>query len=274
MLGVGNMGSAILEGVVRRRGAEAEPVRTTTRSRASAERLGRIPGVRATSLEDDPGANRAAVEDAEIVLVGVKPHLVAPLLDEIASGLARGAVLVSYAAGITVAAIRTHVPESVRIVRAMPNTPASLGLGVTGIAGHDAGSLAAAHAIFAAVGEVFEVDEDGIDAIAALSGSGPAHVYFLIEAFIRSAERLGFGAAAARRLVVATFRGSVAMVEDAPETPVSELRRRVTSPHGTTERSVAVLESAGLDALIDRALAANIARSREIASESRASESR
>lgn len=270
MLGTGNLSGALLAGLTRPGTTLAAPIRATTRSQASADRYSGQAGVEAVSLESDPEANRAAVRGAQLVIVGVKPHLVRELLAEIAGDLEPGAALISVAAGVTLATIESLVPAGIRAIRAMPNTPASVGLGVTGYApgsAADAESLAWAKVIFDAVGTSLLIDESQIDALAAVSGSGPAHVFLLMEAGIAAARRLGFDAQQSRILVEGTFLGASTLSAKSPGTEISELRRRVTSPKGTTERSVAVLEQADLGGLFDRAFAANIARSIELAAE-------
>lgn len=268
MIGTGNMNGAILAGLLRSGRAPESPVRVTTRSAASAEAFAGDDRILAASTEDAPDANCEAVRGAGLVIIGVKPAMVPELLDEIADALEPGAVVASVAAGVETATMAARLPESVRIVRVMPNTPAAVGLGATGIAagrGADAEAMALVRAVFESVGSVVEVPESEIPAIGAIAGSGPAHVYYLIETMAAAAERMGLSAEDAEQLVLEVFRGAAEMVAaDRAAGPV-ELRRRVTSPNGTTERSIAVLEEAGLEDLFTRALRANIARSDELA---------
>jgi len=271
MIGAGNMTGAILSGLTRPGQGSAEPVRVTNRSAASAAKFDGDERVRAFAAETDPRANAHAVEGAGLVLIGVKPYQVADVLDEIHDALEPGVVIISVAAGIPLAKLEEHAPAGARVVRAMPNTPATIGLGVTGIAGGaaaDEEALALARAVFGTVGEVVEVAEgDEFDALAAVAGSGPAHVYLLVEEMERAAQRAGLDAAKARALVVGTMRGAIEMVARTPDVEPSELRRRVTSPNGTTEQSIAVLQAGGLEGLFARAFEANMARTREIAAE-------
>ena len=274
MLGTGNMNGAILSGLLRSGRVGDEPVRVTTRSRASAERLLADPAIggegriHVRSAEADAEANREAVRGAGLVIVGVKPAMVPALLDEIADALEAGAIVVSVAAGVETATMAAHLPEHARLVRVMPNTPAAIGLGVTGIAagrGADAEVMALVRAVFETVGLVVEVPEARLPAIGAAAGSGPAHVYYLIETMVEASERIGLSTQDAENLVVQVFRGAAEMVAADREAGPVELRRRVTSPNGTTERSVAVLEGAGFADLFTAALRANIARSDELA---------
>lgn len=277
LLGGGNMNGAILAGLVRddtaRDGKDpVEPVRVTSRSQSSADRYADNARVTASATETNPNANRDAVRGAGVVILGVKPNQIGSLLDEIADDLEPDAVLISVAAGIEIATIEARVPEGIRVVRAMPNTPSTIGRGVTGIAGGaaaDADAMVIARAVFESVGAVVEGPESVVPAVGAVAGSGPAHVYLLLERMIEAAERIGLSHEDARTATVETFRGAVEMVARSPETDVVELRRRVTSPNGTTEQSVRVLDEAGFADTFEAAFRANIARSDELAVENR-----
>jgi len=263
VLGAGSMAGAIVRGLIAA-GVAPASVAVSTRSAASAA-LWRTEGVRAVALEDDPDANAAVARGAGLVLLGVKPVMVVDTLREVAGVLAPDAVVVSVAAGITTATMEAVVPNPV--IRSMPNTPALVRRAVTGVAaGSRAGEaeLALARELFAAVGAVVELPEGRIDALSAISGSGPATVYFLVEKLTEAAEALGFGADDARLMAEQTLIGSALLLESTGEEP-AELRRRVTSPKGTTERLIAVLDEARLDALFGRAADAAIARARELA---------
>lgn len=267
MLGAGSMGRAILSGLLAPGVSVAGGLRVTNRSSARAAELADTPGVTAFATDDDPEANRRAVEGAEIVIVAVKPAMVPDLLREIASSLTPGAVIVSVAAGVTIATFESLLPDSVSVVRSMPNTPAVVGKAVTGISGGtrtEPEDLALVRALFETVGEVVEVPESQLDALSTISGSGPAYVFLLIEALTDAAIAKGFSAEQAAVLVNGTFLGAAELLVTSGEAP-AELRRRVTSPKGTTERAVAVLEEADLPALFARATDAALARARELA---------
>ncbi|PPG35995.1 pyrroline-5-carboxylate reductase [Pseudoclavibacter sp. RFBG4] len=269
-LGGGNMNGAILRGLLDAPLGDGARIHVTTRSAASAAAGESDDRVTTTALESDARANLAAVEEADVVVLGVKPYLIGELLDEIAPSLKPDAVVISVAAGVRLESLAARLPDGAQIVRSMPNTPASIGLGVTGLAANDStgeAALAVAVALFESVGRVATIDEDNIDSLAAVSGSGPAHVFLLIEQYLEATRRLGFDEGLARQLVVGTFEGAVGMVVRDPETKPSELRRRVTSPKGTTERSVAVLQEADLAGLFERAFDANRRRSAELAAE-------
>jgi pyrroline-5-carboxylate reductase len=159
------------------------------------------------------------------------------------------------------------VPNAV--VRAMPNTPALIGKGVTGIAAGSRATpkqLAQARELFEVVGWVLELPESHIDALSTISGSGPAYVFHAMEQWTRAAVELGFSEEDARNLVEKTFAGATALQESTGTDP-AELRRRVTSPNGTTERAIAVLDDAHLADIYRAAADAALARAREIARE-------
>jgi len=263
VLGAGSMAGAIVRGLLAA-GADPASVTVTTRSEASADAW-REAGVNASALETSPDANAAAVRGAGIVLLGVKPAMVPDTVREVADALDPDALVVSVAAGVTTATMEALVPNPV--VRTMPNTPALVGQAVTGVAaGSRAGEaqLALVRALFEAVGTVVEVEEDRIDALSAISGSGPATFFFLVEQLTATAERLGFSRDEARALAEQTFIGSAALLAASDADP-TELRRRVTSPKGTTERIIAVLDEAQLSDLFETAAHAAIARARELA---------
>jgi len=262
ILGGGSMGGAILSGL---RAAGVPDLRVTTRTATRALQGG--DGLRVLVAEQDPDANRSAVRGARLVVVAVKPAGVAALLAEIADALEPGAVVVSVAAGIPIVTMAGALPAGTPVLRAMPNTPSAVGAGVTGVAaapGTATEDTASVVAAFRTVGTVVELTEDRIDALSAVSGSGPAYVYLFLERFIDAAGRLGFSAEEAAALVVGTAQGALQLLAATAAEP-AELRRRVTSPNGTTERAVAVFEQHDLGAVFDEALAAAIARAKEIA---------
>lgn len=267
LLGAGSMGRAILSGLLSPSVEVVGGIRVTNRQAAKAAEFDNVAGVTAFATEGDPQANRRAVDGAAIVLVAVKPAMVPDLLDEIADALAPGAVIVSVAAGVTVATFEAHLPETVSVLRSMPNTPAIVGRAVTGLSAgsrSSAADLALVRALFETVGTVVEVPESQLDALSTISGSGPAYVYLLIEAMTQAAVEKGFTAEQAAELVNGTFAGASELLVASGKTP-TELRIQVTSPKGTTERAIAVLQDADLPALFTRATDAALARAKELA---------
>ncbi|MCJ1713554.1 pyrroline-5-carboxylate reductase [Curtobacterium sp. VKM Ac-2922] len=264
LLGVGSMSGAVLDGLLAA-GLAPETVVLTTKSESSAA-AHRARGLDASASDTDPDANRRAVRGAALVVLGVKPFVLADLLDQIADDLAPGTVVVSVAVGVTTATMQARVPQGVRVVRALPNTPIGVGHGVTGVSGGasaDAEAVALASRLFDVSGSVIEVPEDRLDALSAVSGSGPAYVFLLIEEWQRAAESLGFTAEQAETMVQGTVRGAVELLERSGKEPAA-LRRAVTSPKGTTERAVAVLQEADLADTLRRAADAAIARADEL----------
>lgn len=266
-LGAGSMARAVLSGLLRPEIVVEGGIRATNRSAAKAAEFDGVEGVVAFSTEADASANRRAVAGAKLVVVAVKPAMVPDLLREISDALEPGAVVVSVAAGVTIATFESLLPEHVSVVRTMPNTPAVVGRAVTGVAAGTRSSeadLELVVSLFETVGEVLVIPESKIDALGTISGSGPAYVFFLIEQLTATAIELGFTPGEAALMVQGTFRGASELLAASGEDP-AELRRRVTSPKGTTERAIAVLEEARLSEVFDRATAAALARSRELA---------
>ncbi|WP_022900253.1 pyrroline-5-carboxylate reductase [Humibacter albus] len=267
ILGAGSMGRAILSGLLGPRARVEGGIVVTNRSAQAAASFAGTEGVTALATEDDPGANRTAVAGAGIVLVAVKPAMVPDLLAEIADAVESDAIVVSVAAGVTVARFEELLPASVAVVRSMPNTPAVVGRAVTGVSAGTRSTpdqVALVRRLFETVGTVVEVPESQLDALSTISGSGPAYVFLLIEQLTAAAVAKGFTPEQAGELVTGTFIGSAYLLEASDKTP-TELRIQVTSPKGTTERAVAVLQDADLESVFTRATDAALARARELA---------
>jgi len=268
ILGCGSMGTAILAGMIQN-GTEGSNVRVTTKTVASAEELAKKYGVTAFATEYQPNANSLATEGADVVLVAVKPAYVIEVLDQVKSVIADKASVISVAAGVQTKTMEEHLPESVSVIRAMPNTPALIGLGLTGISAGSrvsAEQLSAAVALFEAVGKTLVIPEEQIDALSTISGSGPAYVFYFIEEFIKTALNHGFSQEDAYLMVSQTFLGASQLLVQSQGDP-AELRRQVTSPNGTTMKAVAVLEEGNLHDLFFKATSAALARAKEIAQE-------
>ncbi len=263
ILGTGHMGGAILGGLQQTPDSWAG-IRVTSASAATASSLAG-PGVEAKSLEEDAQANQWAIEGAGIIVLGVKPHYLLGLLEEVAPHAPASAVMVSIAAGITVAQMEAVWPGAV--IRTMPNTPSQVRHGVTGLSVGSRVSPEQREAvarIFETVGAVLPVEESSLNALSTFSGSGPAFVYFFIERFIEVAREHGFTPEEATTMVQGTFAGAMELLESSGKTP-EELREAVTSPGGTTQAALGVYEAADLSAIIRQASAAAIARAEEMA---------
>lgn len=260
------MGTAILDGLLAT-STKADNVAVSTKSAATANALNSRLGVHAYAQEIDSDANILAVEDADIILVAVKPAYVLQVLREVSGNLKNGSLIISVAAGITTDAMQEVVPQSSTVVRAMPNTPAIVGRAITGISAGSRASeadIATAVELFATVGKTLVLDEARIDALSTISGSGPAYVFYLIEQFVLAAKHQGFTDSQASELVTETFRGAVELLLASNKTP-EELRRQVTSPNGTTMQAIARMEQAELGTVFAEATDAALRRAREIA---------
>ncbi len=266
-LGAGSMGGAILRGVVASGIRIDGGITATNRTAEKAEAFAGLDGVTSIALAERPDGNAEAAASARIVLVGVKPAMVPDLLREIAPHLTDDAIVVSVAAGVTLQTFADVLGADARVIRSMPNTPSTVRKGVTGLAAGSAATaedLALVRRLFETVGAVVEVPESQIDALSTISGSGPAYVFLLIEELTEAARGKGFSEADARLMAEQTFIGATALLDASGEAP-AELRRRVTSPKGTTERAVAVLQDAHLADTFAEASAAALARNRELA---------
>jgi pyrroline-5-carboxylate reductase len=264
-IGGGNMARSLVGGLVARGHAAADIV-VSEPVAAAREALAREFGVRAT---DD---NATAAGDASVVVLAVKPQVMRDVCTGLRASIAgRGALVVTIAAGITTTQIAGWLGAGTAIVRAMPNTPALVGAGASGLyATPDAtpAQRAAAEALLEAAGIVAWIDDEALmDAVTAVSGSGPAYFFLLIEALQSAAEKQGLPAAAARALVVQTALGAARMATEGGE-DAATLRRRVTSPGGTTQAAVESLEANGFARLVDEAVARATARGRELARQS------
>lgn len=258
VLGGGVMGEALIAGITRSSDATTEIVLAEKRAERAQELQARYGLEVASSLP-------AAVVGADVVIVVVKPQDIRGVLDTIASSVQAEAVLISIAAGITTSSIEEVIAQA-HVVRAMPNTPARIESGVTGVsagASCPPASLEIARALLASVGTVIEVAEDLQDAVTAVSGSGPAYVFYLAEAMLDGARALGLPESAARDAVVQTLLGAARLL-DATGTDPAELRANVTSPGGTTAAAIAVMDDEAVRASVVRAMQAARDRSREL----------
>lgn len=265
ILGTGSMGKAILAGLLES-GTNPADIRVTTKSESSAATISSAQGVQATSLEKESSANAAAAKDADLVILAVKPNLILETLKEVANALKPGSLVVSVAAGITTAAMEEVLGGDAAVIRAMPNTPSVLRLGVTGISrGSNVSKeqLETAVELFSSVGKVLVVDESKIDALSTISGSGPAYVFYFAEKLITAGKSLGFSDQEASLMVKETFLGSATLLATSSSTP-EELRKQVTSPNGTTMQATGRFDAADLEKVFIEATEAALARAKEL----------
>jgi pyrroline-5-carboxylate reductase len=263
-LGGGNMARSLIGGLIAD-GLEPDRIRVSDPLSEAREVLAARFGVHTT---DD---SLQALEGADIIVLAVKPQVAQPVCAQIAEGVQQSRPLVvSIVAGIRSGDIDRWLGGGLSVVRCMPNTPALVGSGITGLFANPTVTKAqrdAAESILRAVGTTLWIgEESALDAITAVSGSGPAYVFLLIEALEAAARDLGLEAGAARLLSLQTAFGAAKLALESPES-AHELRRRVTSPGGTTERAIAVLEDGDLPALVRRAVRAADQRAKELADE-------
>lgn len=267
-LGAGSMNGAILRGIL---GSGVDPSRitATVRGTEKARDLAADTGVVALATSVDADANIDAAMGADIVFLGVKPVGIQELCREIAGALRPGTVVVSVAAAVTIDMIERSLAPGQPVVRSMPNTPLTVGRGAVGLSGGTHATDAqvdAVAALFAGSGLVRVVPEAQLDAVSAVSGSGPAYAFYLAEAMARAGEELGLEPTLARDLARATVAGAGRMLEE-PGAEPSALRRAVTSPNGTTERAIATFDAEGVPDIIARAARAAADRAAEISRE-------
>jgi pyrroline-5-carboxylate reductase len=258
ILGAGKIGEALLSGLLRS-GVSADELCFSEQYAARAASLTATYGV--------PALSNAEAAAADLVVLAVKPADIGALASEIAPALGEKTLVVSVAAGITCAFLEGKLPSGTRVVRVMPNTPMLVGEGMSAIsAGTHAGDddLARAEDLLSAVGRVVRLPESQLDAVTALSGSGPAYVFLLVEALIDAGVLLGLSRQVASELAIQTAVGSSVMLRDSGDTP-SQLREAVTSPGGTTAAALRKFEDHGLRAAVSDALEAARNRSIELA---------
>ena len=259
VIGCGNMGAALLRGVVRARVLPPGRVLCADAEAAKLRRLARALKVRAV------GSNGELARASGVILLAVKPQQMAKVLAEIRPHLAHRPLLISIAAGIRSGWIERRTGGRCPVVRVMPNTPALVGAGISAVAPGrraSAAHLKAAEAVLRAVGEVVRVPERWMDAVTAVSGSGPAYFFHLMEQMIRAGTELGLSPAAARLLTLATAAGAAALAAQG-EDPAT-LRAKVTSKGGTTEAAFRAFERGRLAQTLRAGIRAAAKRSKEL----------
>lgn len=266
LVGGGRMGEALLRGWLAK-GLPAAAAHVVEPDPARCAALASALGVRASAGADGLPDGLAP----RVLVLAVKPQVMDEVLPAYDALVGPGTLVLSIAAGRPIASFERAFAPGTAVVRAMPNTPAAVGRGVSVLCANpvaaDPARRALAETLMAAVGEVLWVeDEDLLHAVTAVSGGGPAYVFLLIETLAAAAERAGLPSPLAERLARATVAGAGELARQSPE-PADELRRNVTSPRGTTEAALRVLmaEGEGLGPLMERAIAAAASRSRELA---------
>jgi pyrroline-5-carboxylate reductase len=261
VLGAGKMGGILLQAFVRSGLFSVDQIAATVAHELRAEALSKQIGLAVTT------DNRKAVEGADIVLLAVKPTQVVQLVREISSPMKSGALVLSIAASVKTGAIEEALGGSAAVIRAMPNTPAMLGAGITalcrGVFASDE-QLALAQKIFATVGRTVVVDERHMDAVTGLSGSGPAFLYIIIESLAEAGVNVGLPREIATQLAAQTAYGAARMVLETGSHPAL-LKDEVTTPAGCTVDGILELEEGGLRVTLIKAVKRATERARELA---------
>ena len=256
MLGCGKMGSAMLAGWLDR-GLDPAAVHVIDPHPSD--------WLRGTGV----AINAALPDSPAVLMIAVKPQMMQAALPQVARFGGGGSLILSVAAGTPIAAYEAAFGPGTRVIRSMPNTPAAVGKGITAIIGNAAtrhADLDLAEVLLSAIGQVVRLsDEDQIDAVTGLSGSGPAYIFYMIDALAAAGVAQGLPPEMAMQLAKATVAGAGALAEAAAETP-EQLRINVTSPNGTTQAGLGVLmdQATGLMPLIDATVAAATHRSRDL----------
>jgi pyrroline-5-carboxylate reductase len=259
-VGGGNMGEALIRGLVESNLVPSDAIVVTDVRADRTRQLADQYGVRALD------GNATLVREADVVILAVKPQIMSPVLREVLPALTGRPLLISLAAGVSTPTIQSILGKYPRLIRVMPNTPALVLQGVTAIAktpGLDAEDLETAQEIFAAVGKVVVLDEEQLDAVTGLSGSGPAYVAIVIESLADGGVKMGLDRATAMTLATQTVLGAATLLSETGMHP-GALKDMVSSPGGTTIAGIAALEEGGIRTTFIRAVERATLRSREL----------
>lgn len=259
-IGAGNMAEALIRGLVRGNHVAADRVHASAPRRERLDELKSAYGIHVTT------DNKEVARSSGLVVLSVKPQIMDKVLREVGDQLKPGTLVVSIAAGVDTESIETAVADGVRVVRAMPNTPALVSAGATAVsAGRHASEadLATAKALFEAVGIAVVLEESHLDAVTGLSGSGPAYIFLILEALADAGVKVGLSRRNAQRLAAQTVMGSAKMLLETDEHP-GRLKDMVTSPGGTAIAGLHTLEEGGLRTTLINAVETATKRAREL----------
>lgn len=259
-IGAGNMAEAIIKGLIKSGLYNPDRIAASDNDTVKLKNKSETYGIRAYD------SNRELVQASNVIVLSVKPQILRGVLNEIAGYLTHDHLVISIAAGITVSLIQDFIGKDNPIIRVMPNTPALIQRGISALARGGAATeehMNKAQEIFNAVGKTVIVDEGMMDAVTALSGSGPGFVFRIMEAFVEAGEKLGFDRDTALMLVKQTFLGASHLADES-DSFLSKLREMVTSPGGTTAAGLSVFEEKGLSEVIRSGLKAARDRSVEL----------
>lgn len=259
-IGGGNMASCLIGGMLAN-GFSSQDITVSEPNEDSRQRMKSTHGVLTTA------DNLAAVSQADIVVLAVKPQIMAAVASPLEAKLKHKPIIVSIAAGIPVGALQSWLGQDLKIVRAMPNTPAMVQSGATGLFANqslDGGQQAMIENIFSAVGYACWVgQESDIDAVTAVSGSGPAYFFLVYEAMLKVAQELGLEKQTASQLTLHTALGAARLALASESTP-NELREQVTSPGGTTQAAIESFQAQDLEDIFRTAMTSALERAKEM----------
>ena len=259
-IGAGNMASALVRGLIKSKKYKSDQISASDKDQIALSRLSQQFRISSYPLNTD------LVKNCTIIVLSIKPQNMRDVLEEIKGYIKDNHLIISIAAGIPLKLIHSIIARDIPLIRVMPNTPALIQKGISAIAGGKwAGKdhMATARAILNSVGQTVDVEESMMDAVTALSGSGPGYVFRLMECMVEAGIQVGLTKETALDLVVQTFLGAAQLAKISDES-LSVLRERVTSPGGTTAAGLKVFEDAGLESIIVEAIKAANERSIEL----------
>lgn len=259
-IGAGNMATAMVKGLTRSGLYAPDQMLASDIDESKVRTMAESFGLKGSKN------NRALARDSDILVLAVKPQVIREVLEEIKEEIREDHLVISIAAGIPIKLIHAVIGPNIPVVRVMPNTPALIQKGMSALAPGKTATpehRETTRIIFDAVGETVFIQEEMMDAVTALSGSGPGFLFRIMECFVEAGERLGFDNEISRRLVIQTFLGTTQLAGESGKT-LSELRKMVTSPGGTTEAGLAVFEGKGLEAVIQEVVEAAFQRGVEL----------
>ena len=259
-IGAGNMANALIKGLINSERYQTEQLTAYDIDTEKRKKTETDYGIKTSQ------SNRDLVVDCQIILLAIKPQVIRDVLEEVKDLINNEHLIISIAAGIPIRMISSLIGGDIPIIRVMPNTPALIQKGISALSGSEIVSsehLGIARGIFDAVGETLIVEEKMMDAVTAISGSGPGFIFRIMECFMEAGIKLGFDEDSCLALVIQTFAGAVRLAEQS-EQSVSQLREMVTSPGGTTTAGLTFMEKKGLDAVIQGGIEAAWNRSVEL----------
>ncbi|MFC1892074.1 pyrroline-5-carboxylate reductase [Thermodesulfobacteriota bacterium] len=259
-IGAGNMANALIKGLINSDSYHADQI---TASDNDDKKLALLSDL----YRIDPfKANKDLVQNSDIIILSVKPQVIRTVLEEIRDVVRDDHLIISIAAGIPVRMILSIIGRDVPVIRVMPNTPALIQKGISALAPAEMateGNIVSAQEIFNSVGNTVVVNEDMMDAVTALSGSGPGYVFKIMESFVEAGEKQGFDNKTALQLTIQTFLGAASLASQS-ELSLTKLREMVASPGGTTAAGLSAMEDMGLDSVIETTVDAACKRSVEL----------